>query len=369
MREKKDVKTRAAIVLPDFSGGGAQMMVSRLASHLDPEKAETEVICVAGKARHNGMEQAVLDHGIPIVYIEKGTGFSVSAIARLFRELNRFGPDVVHTHLSACVYCAPWVIAKGRKMLHTVHNVPERELIRPKRILMRMMYRTGRAVPVAISGEIQKMTKQFYGLRRDPELVYNPVDTARFAVSGREAHDSFVILSVGRLSAQKNQQLLIRAFSNLHRKNDRAELYILGEGPMRSELEKLIGEEGLEDCVHLEGNVPDPERYYSRADVFAMSSAYEGLPLVLLEAMAASLPVVSTDVGGVRDIVSDNGILVREGDGQALEEALWWMMEHPSERRVMGERSRNGVQKYDSEVIAGEYTELYRKYGRKRNDS
>ena len=341
-------------------------MVSRLASHLDLDAVDAEVICIFGEARNNALEKAITDHGVPIRYVRKGKGFSAAALKRLFRELNRFDPDVVHTHLSACVYCAPWAVVKGRKMLHTIHNMPVHELIRPKRAVMRMMYMIGCGIPVAISGEIQKLTRQFYRLRRDPELVYNPVDVKRFAVFGKAEKSSFTVLSVGRLSAQKNQQLLIRAFAQLHKKNPDTELFILGDGPLQQDLEALIAREELEGCIHLEGNVTNTEDYYAKADVFALSSAYEGLPLVVLEAMAASLPIVSTDVGGVRDLVKGNGMLTAAGNCDQLAEALIYLAEHGPEREAMGKRSFEEVQQYDSAVIAGRYAELYRKYAKNR---
>ncbi len=360
------MKIRTAIVLPDLSSGGAQVMVSRLASHLDPATVEAEVICIFGEERHNHLEQAIADHGVRIHYIKKGKGFSAAAVKRLFKELDRFNPDVVHTHLSACVYCAPWIIAKKRKMLHTIHNMPAHELIKPKRMLMRLLYMTGCAVPVAISKEIQTLTKQFYRLHKDPELIYNPVDVARFAVPKKRDDGMFRILHAGRLSAQKNQQLLIRAFSLLHQKNCNSVLHILGDGPLRQELEESVAQEGLTGSVHFEGNVPNTEDYFAQADLFAMSSVYEGLPLVVLEAMAASLPIVSTDVGGIKDLVVDNGLLTQEGDYRALAEALIWMMEHPSERQEIGQRSYKVVQQYDSSVIASQYTALYNKYSGRR---
>lgn len=355
-------KMRTAIVLPDLSFGGAQVMVSRLASHLDLEAVDAEVICIFGEARNNDLEKTIKDHGVPIHYIGKGKGFSASAAARLFRELDRFAPDIVHTHLSACVYCAPWVIFRNRKMLHTVHNMPAHELIRPKRVLMRMMYASGYAVPVAISKEIRTLTNQFYKLKEEPELIYNPVDVGRFASTGKRKEEPFTVLNVGRLSVQKNQQLLVRAFSQVYEKNGNARLLILGDGPLRKDLQDLIEQEGLTECVSLEGNVTNTEEYYAKANVFALSSAYEGLPLAVLEAMASSLPIVSTDVGGVKDLVTDNGVLVQEGDCERLARALICMMEHPMRREIMGARSYEAVQKYDSAEIANKYSELYGKY-------
>ena len=359
------MKTKVAIVLPDFHFGGAQVMVCRLVSHLNLEKVDAEVI-VCGQEKGNDLERAIVEHGVPIRYLGKTKGFSAKVTADLFRELDRFHPQVIHTHLSACVYCAPWVIVRRRTMLHTVHNMPQHELIRPKRLVMKAMYRFGCAVPVGISREIYELTEAYYHPKKQPELVYNPVNIKQFTSMPKREHTAFTVLNVGRLSEQKNQQLLIRAFSGLHKLNAETELLILGEGPKRQELEDLIREEGLGECVHLEGKKEKPEEYFARADVFALSSIYEGLPLVLLEAMAASLPIVSTNVGGVKDIVSENGILTENKNEEQLKDALIRLMENPDLRRQMGGTSFAEVQKYDSAVIADEYAALYEKYARNK---
>ena len=356
------MRTKVAIVLPSLSLGGAQMMVSRLASHLDPETVEAEVICISGREDSSELEKAIIERGIPICYLGKRKGFSAKAVVDLFRELDRFRPQVVHTHLSACVYCAPWVIVRRITMLHTVHNMPQHELIKPKRMVMRLLYRTGRAVPVGISREIRELTEAYYHPKARTELVYNPVNIDQFSSLPRRGHLPFTVLNVGRLSGQKNQQLLIRAFSDLHRLNPDTELFILGDGPKRQDLEELIREEGLSSCVHLEGNIANPEEYYAKADVFALSSVYEGLPLVVLEAMAASLPIISTDVGGIKDIVEENGILTENGSERQLKDALLRLIEDPVLRRKMGKASFAEVQRFDSAAIAKEYAKLYEKY-------
>lgn len=356
------MKTRVAIVLPYFSNGGMQVMVSRLASHLDLDEVEAEVICIYGEPLGNWMEKDVLDHGIPIKYIGKSRGFSGGAILRLGKELSRFNPNIVHTHLSAGVYCAPWVLTHRAKMLHTVHNIPEKELIKPKRLLMKALYKTRRAIAVAISPEIRSLVMAYYRPRTEAELIFNPVDVACFAEVPKKDHENMVVVTAGRLSEQKNQALLIDAFVSHHSSYPEDELVILGDGPLRNELDQRIRKMGAESYIHLKGNVDNIPDYFGRADVFALSSNYEGLPLVVLEAMASSLPIVSTDVGGVRDLISGNGILVEPGKAEQLCDALDRLKKDLRMRKTMGDKSFELVRQYDSAIIAGEYTALYKKY-------
>lgn len=358
------MKPKVAIVLPYFGSGGAENMVSRIAAHLNLNKVEAEVICVYGQPQNNPLEQAVIENGIPIKFIGKGKGFSGDAIFKLWKELSAFEPSVVHTHLSTCVYCAPWVLMHKAKMLHTIHNTPRFELIKPKQKVMALMYKLNKAIPVAISHEIKSMIIQYYDLKSAPELIYNPVDVARFDIP-KKIHEGIRVVTVGRISSQKNQKLLIDAVQNVTKTHSEVSLTILGDGPLRKEIEEYIQKENLENSVSLKGNVSNVEEYFAESDIFVLSSAYEGLPLVVLEAMAASLPIVSTDVGGVKDVVTDNGILVEPGNKDDLAQAILKLVENRQYSKKLGNKSFFYVQQYDSNKIANQYIELYQKYSHK----
>lgn len=358
------MKTRVAIVLPYFGKGGAESMVSRLASHLDLSLVDVEVICIYGTALNNCLEQAVAKHGVPIKFIGKGKGFSIGAVFRLWKELSRFKPDVIHTHLSACVYCAPWVLTHKVKMLHTIHSVPKFELIKPKKKVMAVMYRLHKSIPIAISNEIGVLMLQEYGRNTPFELIYNPVDIKRFDIE-KKAHSGINIITVGRLSKEKNQKLLIDSVKRLIACYPDLKLTMLGDGPCRDDLENYVKQNNMQDIVAIKGHVDNAEDYYSKADIFALTSIYEGLPLVLLEAMAAGLPIVATDVGGVKDVVTDNGILVESGKIDAVADALKKLILESDLRKEMGLLSRKNVQKYDSTDVAYEYIKLYEKYSNK----
>lgn len=355
------MKTRVAIVLPYFGSGGAENMVSRLAGNLNLDKVDVQVFCVFGKPQNNRLEKAVLDNNVCINYIGKGKGFSVGAIIKLYRQLSNFNPHIIHTHLSACVYCVPWVLTHNVKMLHTIHNMPIFELIAIKRYVMKIMYALKKAVPIAISNEIELLTRDYYNTKNNIELVYNPVDVKRFYRDEKRTNNDFVLLNVGRISEQKNQKLLIDAFVLVKQAITNAKLYILGDGPLKKQLEDYTNSLDLKD-VYFFGNVTNVEDFFATADIFVLSSIYEGLPLVVLEAMAARLPIISTNVGGVKDIVTDNGILVANKSKKELYEATLKLYSDKSLKEKMGYASWVNVQKYDVKEIADQYILIYNKY-------
>ena len=355
------MKNRVAIVLPYFALGGAETMVSRLASNINLDKIDVEVICIYGNPQNNRLENSILNSEVKIKYIGKSKGFSLSAVYKLWKELSSYHPTVVHTHLSACVYCTPWVLGHNVKMLHTIHSTPKFELIKPKKKIMSIMYRIGKAIPVAISKEIQDMMTEEYKLRSEAELIYNPVDLDKF-YKNNEKHKGICLVTAGRLSKEKNQKMLVDAIKVLCQKYENLSLTILGDGPLKNELENYVEDKGLSDIIHLEGNVANVEEYFSKSDIFVLSSSYEGLPLVILEAMAAKLPIVSTDVGGIKDIVTNNGLLVESENTDALVNVLEKVIEDKDLREELGNNSFENVQVFDSSIIADQYVQLYNKY-------
>lgn len=354
-------KVKVAIVLPYFGAGGAEKMVSQLAAGIDEAQFETKVFCVYGQPQGNYLEEALHQRGVPIHYIGKKKGFSLSAIVKLFRALDRFSPDVVHTHLYACVYTALWPVIRKKPFLHTFHTLPEVENKRLVRhLLTTNLIRRGKMTPVAISESTRKMIADYYGISADiVPMVCNPVNVGNF--SGKQAADDgiFRFVTVGRLSGVKNQQMMLRSFGAFLTKGYDAKLQLLGRGEEEENLKALAQELGIQDRVEFVGYVSNVEDYLVNAQVFLLSSHYEAQPLSILEAMAAGLPVISTDVGGVSDIVTDNGILIPADDAAAMTLAMERLYTQPAVRQEMAACAEKNVQKFDLHHTVEGYQQLY----------
>jgi len=183
-----------------------------------------------------------------------------------------------------------------------------------------------------------------------PNPVERPSTLADCSSTQRGA--SKTIAAIGRLTRVKGYDLLLRAFAQCAHKHSAWSLVILGEGEERATLEALVQELHLKDRVSLPGWVRDPSRILRGADIFVMSSYYEGSSNALLEAMACGLAVISTDTSGVREIIRDgvNGILVPPNDVSALASAMDRLMKDHRERERLGAlaedvRERFGVEK------------------------
>lgn len=171
------------------------------------------------------------------------------------------------------------------------------------------------------------------------------------------------IVTVGRLTKQKNQELLIRSFALISCKNPEYKLYIYGDGELRKELEDLSESLGVKDKVFFEGNVSDVHARIADAEIFVLSSDYEGLSNALLEAMMMGLPCISTNCAGSDEYIVDekNGLLVAVGDENALASAIQKFINNRDLRISCGRNARNVLSRVSTEVVLEKWYTLLSK--------
>ena len=371
----RDERLKIAIVLMHFNYGGAEKMVSLLASHLDLSRFEVRVFCVYGQSEGNAMERVIEDCGVPIVHLGKGRGFSLEHVAKMRKMLEAYNADVVHTHLGACIYCSTWAIRPGRRLLHTLHNIPEKELGGAKSAFMRFLYHSGHAVPVAISKANKELTASYYGLTADKvEMVVNPVDVELFADEcpkpwGERTWD---FVHVARFNEPKNHRGLVDAVATLVAEDGNkfggVRVALVGTGPLESEIRERVSSLGLDENIKFLGLRDDIPDLLHDSRCFILPSVYEGLPMSILEAMAAGLPVLATAVGGVPDIVEDGvtGILVEPGNPDAFAGAMGRLLESPRLMQSLAAAGKLVASQYDCPIVAAGYSELYEKYRKQK---
>lgn len=349
---------KVAIIVPVFTTGGAENMAAQLAVNLDRSQVDVEVISMYPRQGHI-YEKKVEDAGIPIHYMDKRTHVSLGAMVRLWRCLSRMKADVVHTHLFATLYAMPWVMTHRAHQVHTIHTRSDEEFSGIIGKVLRAYSRLGKLRFVVISKTNQRIACEAF--RRAPEeypYVNNPVELSRF-YSGQKDPDAVTFISVGRLSSLKNYSLAIRAMPQVLSEIPNARLVIVGDGELAGDLRREAEELGVAQKVTFAGEQSKPEDFLARADVYLLTSHVEGLPLSVLEAMAAGLPVISTNVGGMPDLVKENGVLVADDDLQALVQEMIRFARDSGLRQRCGEISRQMVKAYDAESCARAYTEIY----------
>jgi len=333
---------RLALFVPSLEGGGAERVMVLLANGLVARGAAVDLVL----AQARGPNLARLDADVRVVDLRASR--VIAALPALVRYLRRERPRAMLSALSHANVVA--VLARGLagvpiRLVLSEHNDLSSAcaIDRRQRLLIGLMRRTYRRADgvVAVSAGVAADLAAVLGLPRARlEVIHNPVVTpALFERSAAPlSHPWFqpdqppVVLAVGRLNPHKNFGLLIRAFARLRARRP-ARLLILGEGEQRRELEALVRKYGLERDVQLPGFVDNPYPYMRRAAVFAVTSRSEGFSLVLVEAMACGVPVVSTDCpgGGPAEVLQGGrwGRLVPVDDEAALAEALARALDAP----------------------------------------
>ncbi len=326
---------RLAIFLPDLGGGGAERAMLNLAQGLVERGIGVDIVLVSATG-------ALLGCAPPAVRIlDLGVRRVVDSLLPLMAYLRRQRPAAMLTTSDRCSVVALCAKSICRSPVHIsvgVHNTVSRSSAhipvsraRLIRFMMRRMFPRADSI-LGVSEGVADDVARVAGIRRDRiKVVHNAMLFDEIAALGKKAieHPWFaegqppVFVAVGRLAPQKDFESLLRAFALLE--TGTARLVILGEGHERPRLEALVAQLGAGESVSLPGFVSNPYAYMSRSAAVVLSSRYEGLPTVLLEAMSLGTPVVATDCpSGPREILGGGryGALVPMGDVEALAAAL-----------------------------------------------
>ena len=355
-------KVKIAICVPTTSLGGAETMAAQLAKALNKDLFDVSFITNHSLSKTRVLDFVTSDSYIKIYSLNEDAGMSLRARKKMMRILKQIKPDVIHTHLHSYPYVMTYAIKHHIPIIHTMHNMPIFESKKLGRIILKFLFKHKFAIPVGISNIISEQIKELYHV--PSYTIYNPVDVSKFDIK-KDKQKQFTFITIGRMSEQKNQQLLLKSFRILVNNYKNVKLIFVGDGVLKDDLLKLTNDLKLNDYIEYVGNVNDVENYLKIADAFVLSSIYEGLPMTILEAMAASLPIISTNVGGVKDIVTNNGILVKV-DENDLAKAMLSLIENEKLCNEFKNNSYENAKNYDLSKIVKEYEELYFLYLKKK---
>lgn len=356
MALNRDERKSVALVMPSFQGGGVERIVVRTALELIKQGFNVEIVVASDRGP---FRKSVPDHvSVVNLNVPLGSGRLILAVWPLARYLRNRHPSVLWssmTEMNIVSLVAKLVAGVDGWLIVSEHNtlsvrVNNRLRRRILALLARLLYpRADRihAVSKGVANDLASVT----GLdRTQVKVIGNPVVTPEILREAAEplTHPWFatsdvpVVLAVGRLVPAKDFGSLIMAFSEVVRQC-RARLVILGEGPERRRLEGLVRSLKLEQVVEMPGFVLNPYRYMTRATVFVLSSRWEGLPTVLIEAMALGIPVVATDCpSGPAEILEGGrwGKLVPVGSVTMLASGILQVLRERAPERIEGARER-----------------------------
>jgi glycosyltransferase involved in cell wall biosynthesis len=358
--------------------GGIVRSVSNLANHL-VERYDVEFIWMRplppertaypldprAKVSHivdGSRRWSWLDRLPSTVHAEaRSAGLSAMTDLQLARRLRALPPGIVIT-TRPMLHLAVARLARGRHILvgQDHLNFPRRQQLGHLPALGQAMAKLDSFV-VLTQADARDYREAFPGEAAKVRVIRNSTPWA--ATHARTtATDHKVVVAAGRLVGQKSFDRLITAYAPIARTRPDWQLHIYGEGPARPRLERMIARLGLGRQVILKGYVPDFDRALSSASLFAMTSRFEGFPMVLVEAMSKAVPAVSFDCPrGPGEIITDgeNGRLVADGDIRGFTRALLNLMDDPERRSRMGAAALRTAAQYRTETVMQQWEELF----------
>ena len=350
-------KTTVLHLITELSTGGAQTALLRLLTGLNRDRFFPTIACF-----YNGdkiVAQQIRALGIPVTDLGMTTKWRLDALWRLYRLLRRERPTILHTWMFHAnipgrvlgrLASVPIIITSRRN--ENIGGVLRERL---NRWTARLDDRVIAVCELARQAEIERATVS-------PEhvvTIYNGIDAQQFSATNpqvvaqvRQAFgipvDALLVGTVGRLHRQKGFTDLLTAIAQVQEHILTVRLLLVGDGELRDDLEIQAQSSGLSDVVTFTGARSDVPEILAGLDVFVLPSLWEGMPNVVLEAMAASLPVVATAVGGTPEVVVDGvtGLLVPPRDPDALAQAITRLLRDPDLRRKMGRAGRERVERH-----------------------
>jgi glycosyltransferase involved in cell wall biosynthesis len=339
---------RVLLVITRGEPGGAQVHVLELArgmnERVDLQVAVGDDTFLAGELRALG----VVVHIVPELQREVAPSADLRAFAALRALIRGFRPHLVHTHSSkAGVLGRAAARREGVQAVHTAHAWSFSDGLPWRRVAVAVPIEAlaGRATRrfIVVSEADREIALRYRVARPDQlRVVHNGVADSEWRATP-DAPGTPTIAMVARMAAPKDHLLLIRALSGVRLPY---RLLLIGDGPDRAELEAELRRRDLAGRVELPGVSSEVPRLLGGVQIGALVSRQEGFPLAVLEAMRAGLPVVASDVGGVREAVQDGvtGLLVRRGDEAGLRAALSRLLSDPPLRRCLGQAGRRAYE-------------------------
>jgi len=349
MRNRKVV-----LVIGQLHQGGAEGQLAHLARGLAGVGWDPSVACLSEVAEPHAT--ALRASGIPVAIIPRRRGRDLSRVKALATLLESTGADLVHSFLvgaNAYAYAASRLAGRRRLVVSSRTTMPIRSGVQRK--LHAWVFRRASMV-IANSERVGDFTVAYYGVSRSRlRVVPNGVAMGEYAGAGEERAASRGDLglpptavvggTLGRLSREKNLGLFVETAAALARESPSLAFLLVGGGPEFEPVRAAVRSLGMEGRILLSGPRADVPRVLAALDYFIMTSDTEGLPNAIMEAMASGLPVVSTRVGGVPELVADGetGLLVAAGDAGAMLDAARRIALDAGLRRAMGEAGRRRI--------------------------
>lgn len=364
---------RIAQVIDSMGLGGAQKLLVTFAETINPQEVELTIVELNDTGDiHAPFNEQLRQMGVRVVQFPARGILNPLRMGRLWQFFRRERFDVIHTHLTYANFLGV-VIGRlaGIPAVSSLHNVQRHAHFFVRDNLEDFALRHVAQRVIAIGHIVAEVNQPLYptvpldiipnAVSPVPPLTAEERHAKRLELGDGDATRP-LLLAVGRLTPQKSYPDMIEAMRLVHQQHPEAYLLIAGGGKQEDNMAEQITAAGLTNVVKMLGRRGDVPALMVASDIFVSSSLWEGLPISLLEAMSARLPVVSTAVGDVPQVVIENtGLMTPAGDTAALAQALLRLLDNPTERHAMGQAAYNHVMStYGPELWTERLLTLYR---------
>lgn len=354
--------------------GGAEMVVYNLTLNLNPATFKTYVCCLEGLGE---IGEKLKENGIDVIDLGSRKGIDLFLPFKLASIFKRFNIQIVHAHNSTSFKHAALAakIASVPIVVQTRHGYELRPKKIQERLFLDLASRQADAI-VCICRDLKRTINKNERIQEEKlTVIPNGIDTEKFADFSANLRDKkeelgveddqFILINVANILPEKDQITLLRAFKILKDNKHKVKLFIAGRIQNKDTYEgikDLVSQLNIaEDVVFLGERKDIPELLYI-TDIFILSSVLEGMPLAILEAMAAGKPIVATDVGGISEIVAHNetGLLVPPKSPETLANAISILLRDKNKRYQLGANARvTAKERFSLRAMVDNYEELY----------
>lgn len=366
-------KIRIVHVLYRFAYGGLEFVLVNMINSMPSD--EYEHIIVSLKEYSPDMLKNI-NRPVEAYTVNKKDGKDPGYYSRLRKLIRQLKPQILHTYNIGAIDSVVCGLFCGVKAyVHSEHgrDVADPQGTNRKYNLMRKLLSPLFSRFVVVSDELRSWLVHQVGISSAKiTRIYNGVDTEIYQHAEYTEERKIQVLgvggllvgTVGRLDPVKNHLMLIDAFYQ-YRKNHPGKdvhLVIVGDGPARKDIENRIAQYGLGDDVILTGARNDIPEIMSVLDLYIQSSIAEGVPMTILEAMSSGLPVLSTSVGGIPEIIDhgSTGYLVESESTDAMQQAISYLLDNPDRLRLIGQNARKKiVENFSIQEMGSQYQQLY----------
>jgi starch synthase (maltosyl-transferring) len=370
---------RIVFCITELEPGGAERCLVELATRIDRQRFEPVVYCLGPRPQGNPTSLAVRleQAGVTVHAFGARRRLQLPWIARaVARQLRQDAPQIVQSFLFHANVVAPWA-AQRAGVPHVLTGIRVAEGGNRWHLRVARWADSWVQRHVCVSQSVREFSAAEGGLPADKLVVIpNGVDLNRFSADGAGPLDLNIpagrrlITCVGRLEAQKNLPWLCELLPPIFEAHPEHDLLLVGEGPLRATLQQLAGRLGIADRVYLAGYREDVPAILAASDVLVLPSRWEGMPNVVLEAMAAAKPVVATDVEGVSELLGPGAAqqVVRAGHSEAFAAKLRLILGDKAFAAALGTSNRQRAeQSFTIDAMVQAYERLYASLDEARN--